>query len=122
MMQLHTTYRGFLMQVTKLEVYSDHRIWTLSRPTKTKPYIVREALVSGVAKNTYQVRQLQGKVLRSGTVSFPHDFKGSYHLPIANVLFSAIKLIIDYQDLQGTLLPDIAGKFPITAEGISWTL
>lgn len=110
------------MQVTKLEVHPTYRIWTLSRPNKTKPFIVRENLIAGVANNTFQVKQLQGKMLRSGVVHFPQDFKGSYYLPIANVLFTAINLIIDYQDLQGTLLPDIAGQFPITVEGISWTL
>ena len=110
------------MQVTKLEVHPTYRIWTLSRPNKTKPFIVRENLIAGVANNTFQVKQLQGKMLRSGVVHFPQDFKGSYYLPIANVLFTAINLIIDYQDLQGTLLPYISGKFPITVEGISWTL
>ena len=110
------------MQVTKLEVFPTYRIWTLSRPNKTKQFIVRETLISGTAKNTYSVVGLQGKMLRSGTVKFPSDFKGRYHLPAANLVFTAINSIIDYQDIQGKLLPNIAGKFPITVEGISWTL
>ena len=110
------------MQVTKLEVHPTYRIWTLSRPNKTKPFIVREDLLSGIAKNTYQEKQLQGRMPRNGIVTFPHNFRGDYYLPIANVLFTAINLIIDYQDVQGNLLPNIAGKFPITVEGISWTL
>ena len=110
------------MQVTKLEVHPTYRIWTLSRPNKTKPFIVREDLLSGIAKNTYQEKQLQGRMTRNGIVTFPHNFRGDYYLPIANVLFTAINLIIDYQDVQGQLLPYISGKFPITVEGITWTL
>lgn len=110
------------MQVTKLEVFPTYRIWTLSRPNKTKHFIVREELISGTAKNTYIVSGLQGRMLRSGTVMFPPNFEGLYHLPAANILFSAIKVIVEYQDVHGNLLSSLYGKFPITVEGISWTL
>lgn len=110
------------MQVTKLEVHPSYRVWTLSRPSTSIPFVVYEDLVSGKAKNTYRIPFLQGKMTRGGTVKFPSDFKGPYYVPLASVMFSAINVIIDYQDIHGNLLPDVAGKFPITAKGITWTL
>lgn len=110
------------MKVIKLEVHPTYRIWTLSRPNKTKHFIVRENLIEGVTKNTYQIKSLQGEMSRNGMVSFTQGFKGSYFLPVANILLDAINIVNCYQDIHGNLLPDMYGYFPITVEGISWTL